>query len=85
MKVNQKEGGGVLHLMDWGVCWLTDLCDVCGCGGAGSFWSDGLSTQEDARVKVTISVNLYKNTIPQNNTTHWKRMRNFVFPAAPNA
>lgn len=39
----------------------TDLCDVCGCGGAGSFWGDGLSAQEHTRVKVTISVSLYKS------------------------
>lgn len=57
-----------LHLIPWGVCQLTDLCDVCGCGGAGSFWSDGLSAQEYTRVKVAISVNLYKNKITQHAT-----------------
>lgn len=35
-----------------------DLCDVCGCRGAGGFRGDGLCAQQHPGVHVTISVNL---------------------------
>lgn len=35
-----------------------DLCDVCGCRGAGGFRGDGLSTQQHPGVDVTVSVDL---------------------------
>lgn len=38
----------------------SDLCDVCGCCGAGGFRGDGLGTQQHTRIQVTISVNLLK-------------------------
>lgn len=38
----------------------SDLCDVCGCGGAGGFRGDGLSAQQHPGVDVTVSVNLKK-------------------------
>lgn len=38
----------------------SDLCDVCGRGGAGGFRGDGLSAQQHSGVNVTISVNLQK-------------------------
>lgn len=38
----------------------SDLCDVCGRGGAGGFRGDGLSAQQHPGVNVTISVNLKK-------------------------
>lgn len=37
----------------------SDLSDVCGSGGAGGFWGDGLSTEQHARVQVTVSVHLF--------------------------
>lgn len=35
-----------------------DLCDVCGCRGAGGFRGDGLGAQQHPGVCVTISVDL---------------------------
>lgn len=45
----------------------SDLCDVCGRGGAGGFRGDGLSAQQHPGVNVTISVNLKK----QKKTPFW--------------
>lgn len=41
-----------------------DLCDVCGCRGAGGFRGDGLSTQQHPGVYVTVSVDLLKKNTP---------------------
>lgn len=43
----------------------SDLCDVCGCRGAGGFRGDGLSAQQRPRVRVTISFPLVdkQNTV----------------------
>lgn len=36
----------------------SDLCDMCGCCGAGGFRGDGLSAQQHPGVCVTVSVDL---------------------------
>ncbi len=36
----------------------SDLCDVCGCRGAGGFRGDGLSTQQHPGVEVAVGVDL---------------------------
>lgn len=42
----------------------SDLCDVCGCRGAGGFRGDGLSTQQHPGVYVAVSVNLFRSKTP---------------------
>lgn len=49
----------------------SDLSDVRGSCGAGSFWGDGLSTEQHARVQVTISVDLVEK---QNHSTELTRL-----------
>lgn len=49
----------------------SDLSDVRGCCGAGSFWGDGLSTEQHARVQVTISVDLFER---QKHSTYITRL-----------
>lgn len=51
----------------------SDLSDVCGCCGAGGFRGDGLSTEQHARVQVTVSVDLLgkDKTLHLLYTSHW--------------